>query len=230
MDDATGGPRWSGRATVAGQVADALADRIIRGEVPVGTVLTEVQIAADAGVSRTPVREAMLALERWGLVQLMPKKGAVVTATPAGEVRDLLRLREMFEVSALQAVLPHPVRRRELFGQLARSLDEQRRALDAGDPSRFSSCDVDFHLRIIRANDNRVIDEVMAGLAPRFARLIHGVMQTTDCRADVLHADHREISDHIGRGDLPAAERLLRAHIQRGMPAPGAGHPAGAIG
>lgn len=65
--------------SIAERVAGLLAKRIAWGETEPGEVLTEVGVAASIGVSRTPVREAMLRLERWGLVRLAPKKGAIVT-------------------------------------------------------------------------------------------------------------------------------------------------------
>lgn len=226
---------WHGRATIAGRVAARVADRIIRGELGVGEVLTEVQIAADEGVSRTPVREAMLTLERWGLVRLMPKKGAVVTAASDREARDLLKVREMFEVSALAEVLTSDDARQALVADLGDSLAVQQQALDLGDLSSFSTADVAFHLRIIRANENQVVDELVADLGPRLARHIHAVLHDDGLDPHLLHQDHRAIAAHITLGDEAAACGAVRQHIERGLrrhrpedppavgPAPGGG-------
>lgn len=200
--------------TIAGQVADDVARRIIRGDITPGTLLTEIGIAQDAGVSRTPVREAMLRLQRWGLVRLMPKRGAVVTAMSIDQVRDLLGLRTLFEGSALDAVMARPDRLRTLLDDLRESLRAQDAALGEGDLDRFSRHDVDFHLRLIAASDNTVIDEVMVMLAPRLARVIHEVVRRTDDARSLL-ADHDRIVQMLAAGDAPGAHGVIETHIAR---------------
>ena len=82
-------PLWGSRATAAGRLAHDVAWRIVRGEIAAGEMLTEVQLSTEAGISRTPAREALLQLERWGLVRLLPKKGAAVQALTPQTVADL---------------------------------------------------------------------------------------------------------------------------------------------
>lgn len=200
--------------TIAAQVAHDVAGRIVRGDIAAGTLLTEIGIAQDAGVSRTPVREAMLQLQRWGLVRLMPKKGAIVTAVSVDQVRDLLHLRAMLEGSALDAAMAHPEQRASLVTGLHDSVRAQAWALANADLTRFSHHDVDFHLRLIAANDNGVIDEVMVMLAPRLARVIHDVVRRSDDARELLD-DHERIVQLIAAGDGVGARGLIETHIAR---------------
>ena len=92
--------------TLEGPAADrayqAVLDAIAAGSAPAGTLLTEGEVAEAIGMSRTPVREAFLRLSTEGLLELYPKRGAVVTAPSQDEVDQLLQVRSMFEKSAVE--------------------------------------------------------------------------------------------------------------------------------
>src|ERR1700759_5486596 len=75
----------------------AVLDAIAAGSAPAGTLLTEGQGAEAIGMRRTPVREAFLRLSTEGLLELYPKRGAVVTAPSQAEIDQLLQVRSMFE-------------------------------------------------------------------------------------------------------------------------------------
>src|SRR5690349_23388986 len=92
---------------------------------PGGTLLTEAEIAEAVGVSRTPVREALLRLEAEGLVALYPKRGALVLPVSAQEVDEVIEARTLIEGHAAGKVWP---RRAELIPVLERQLAEMRAA------------------------------------------------------------------------------------------------------
>ena len=87
--------------TIARETAAALSRRIVTGEIPTGDIITELGVANSENISRTPVREAMLELQRWGLVRLLPKKGAIVVAPGFDDALDLLAIRELFEEASV---------------------------------------------------------------------------------------------------------------------------------
>ena len=93
---------------------------ILAGDLPGGAFVTEGALAAQTGVSRTPVREALLRLEGEGLVRLYPKKGALVSPPTADEARDVLEARIVIEEWAARTVWP---RRAELLDDLADELE-----------------------------------------------------------------------------------------------------------
>lgn len=159
-------PLWGSRATAAGRLAHDVAWRIVRGEIAAGEMLTEVQLSTEAGVSRTPAREALLQLERWGLVRLLPKKGAAVQALTPQSVADLTALRGLLESTALATVAARPDAVGPLIATLTANLEQQRAALDAGDLAAFSALDVRFHRDVIATCGNAAFDEVVRTFAP----------------------------------------------------------------
>lgn len=207
---------WSniGATTIADRVAGSLARRIAEGEIEPGEVLTEVEVAAEFEASRTPAREAMLKLERWGLVRLAPKKGAVVTNPSARERRELLAVRSMLEASAAASIAADPAARERLATLLDENLRGQGAAL--ADPERFALLDYAFHLEIIGHDDNRVVAEISRSLAPRLYRLTHlAVVNAVDLGR--LHAEHVALAGALRDGDAELFRDLMAQHI-------GAGH------
>src|SRR5699024_12284625 len=91
-------------APIESRMAAWAAREIIERRFEPGELLTEAGRAEAQKTSRTPAREAMLQLERWRLVRLVPKKGAIVTTVTSRERRDLLAVRAMFEVDAVEAL------------------------------------------------------------------------------------------------------------------------------
>lgn len=159
-------PLWGSRATAAGRLAHDVAWRIVRGEIAAGEMLTEVQLSTEAGISRTPAREALLQLESWGLVRLLPKKGAAVQALTPQSVADLTALRGLLESTALATVAARPDAVGPLVATLTANLEQQRAALDAGDLAAFSALDVRFHRDVIATCGNAAFDEVVRTFAP----------------------------------------------------------------
>lgn len=213
METTTQATRWGSRSTVASRLARDLSWRIIRGEIPAGELLTEVQVAAGAGISRTPAREAMLQLQAWGLVRLLPKKGAMVQVMSRQAVRDLLSLRSLLETAALATVLSSPTRRGAVVATLRENLARQREALERDDLTAFSACDVDFHLTLVGAGDNSVVDEVMDSLCPRMALVIHSAIRGDQAQARHYLQGHAEIVEHLEAGNPIDARAALEAHI-----------------
>ena len=95
------------RQTVAGMLVDALRERILNLEFPEGGPLRQDSLAAEFGVSRIPLREALLQLEGEGLVTQTAHKGYAVSVLSLEEIREIFDLRALIEVDLLQRALPH---------------------------------------------------------------------------------------------------------------------------
>lgn len=199
--------------SVAGRIAATAARSIVEGRLGAGELLTEAQLAAEAGASRTPAREAMLQLQSWGLVRLAPKKGGIVTTVSAAERRDLVDLRATLEIRGVQLVAGSPTDRGRLAERLRSSLAAQQSALESGDLLAFSAQDVDFHLRIIEAGGNTVVAELAADLGPRFARLTHLAVSGGVQAATHYRREHEALVRPIEAGDAPAFAAAVREHI-----------------
>src|SRR3954452_13514203 len=110
---------------------------------PGGTLLTEAEIADAVGVSRTPVREALLRLESEGLLALYPKRGALVLPVSAREVDEVVEARILIEGHAAAAVWPH---RAALAASLGPLITTMR---DAPDVTTFMEADRAFHAAVV---------------------------------------------------------------------------------
>lgn len=214
MDDLLTLPweRTDDSSPLAVRMAAWAAREVIEARFEPGALLTEADLAEAQKASRTPAREAMLQLERWRLVRLVPKKGAIVTTVTSRERRDLLAVRAMFEVDAVHTLTAAdglaPV-----AADLRTLLDRQLTALKAGSSLDFASADYAFHARIIRAGGNTVVDEMLTTMGPRLARLTYQAVIDQPSSLTTLFDEHAELTDLAERGDASAFGSLVRHHI-----------------
>jgi len=203
------------RSVVAARMAALAAREIIEGRYAPGALLTEVGVAESFGASRTPAREAMLQLERWHLVRIAPKKGAIVTAVDRSEHRDTIGVRAMFEIDALRTLQGDPAAVASLGADLRELLDLQTRALDAGDVLAFASADYAFHARIIRAGGNTVVMELLDALGPRLARLTFDVVIGHPDAVRAYRDEHARLAELAADGRAAEFAALVRSHIDQ---------------
>ena len=211
-------------------VVDHLLGQIVRGEYAPGNLLpTEPEIASRLVVSRSVVREAMRVLDAKGLIEVRQGSGTRVTAperwdpldpailgvlrgrgASAAVLHDLLEARTIIEceVAALAAARRGPAE----LAALEAALVVMRSAL--GDPSRFVLGDSAFHLALLHAAGNRVLERMTQPMH----ELLSYAQQLTDAIPGVLGralADHEAIAAAVGRGDPPAARDAMRAHLDQ---------------
>ncbi|WP_166793266.1 GntR family transcriptional regulator [Cryobacterium lactosi] len=197
-----------------------VADAIISGELAASALITEGDVAATLGLSRTPVREAFLTLESAGLLRLFPKKGAIVTAVDDIETAELLQVRILLETKAVQLLGDRPGRIDAVDAELQSLIQAQTDAAAAGDLLAYARADHRFHSRIVDETHNSVIDEIYSRLGPRLERLVHRVAVRDPDTIDRLIAEHRLLAEHLQVGDTAAYDQLLRAHLESGHRVP----------
>ena len=202
------------RQSLAGRIAASAAKAIVEGSIEPGALLTEADLAAPVGASRTPAREALLKLQAWGLVRLLPKKGGIVTVATDAQRRDLLDLRATLEIRAVESIADTPERRSDLADQLAELTAAQQAALDAGDMLRFAGLDFAFHLRIIEAAGNTVVAELLDVLGPRLARLTFRAINNDPVAAAGFRREHDGLATLVADGDVAGFARAVRSHLQ----------------
>jgi DNA-binding GntR family transcriptional regulator len=209
-------PAAQGRVSAAERVYVGLRDRLLRGELPVGGRLVELQLAAEYDTSRTPVREALRRLEGDGHLVRDPA-GGMRPAVPS--VRSM---REHYEVRlALEDLV---VRRAAGSGDRGllddvlhdwRALAAERRAAtrEIHGPD-FVHADEAFHERIAQASGNEVALGLLRDINSRIRILrIHDF--TSDDRIATTIVEHLEIVETVLSGDADAAAAFMRAHVQR---------------
>ncbi|MFJ1620935.1 GntR family transcriptional regulator [Streptomyces sp. NPDC088190] len=189
-------------------VKGAVLDRRYEG----GTLLTEGDLAEAVGVSRTPVREALLRLEVEGLIKLYPKKGALVLAVSAQEIADVVETRLLVEEFAARKAVPASA---QLIGRLEELLDEQRRLAEAGDLAEVSVKDRCFHAEIVRNAGNDILSRLYDQLRDRQLRMGVAVMEAHPGRIAANITEHGELLEAIRAGDAEGAAQVVRRHVSR---------------
>lgn len=210
----------------AAELAYATTKRLIlSGTAPGGALLSEAQVGAELGVSRTPVHEAFLRLAAEGLLTLETRRGAVVTPMPPREAQNVLDLREVIEAGAARRILDAGGPDETLLTALDDALAEQRAAIAADDVERFVEADQWFHAAIVEASGNDLAVHFFGMLRDRQQRIRHQLFRVRPgTLADSL-ADHEALlaalrdgnddGDGDGNSGTAAFDEQLRAHIAR---------------
>ncbi|MGP0049009.1 MAG: GntR family transcriptional regulator [Solirubrobacteraceae bacterium] len=184
--------------------------RLLDGRYAGGSLLSENEIARRLGISRTPVRQAFLQLEAEELLDLYPRRGALVRPISAAEIDDVLEARLLIEQHCARRVA---ARGAALAGALEGSLAEQERLLRDGGGD-FTSSDRRFHRTIVAANGNAILTRQYDSLRDRQLRITAAAVAQDRDRLARFIADHRQIAAAIERGDGDAAAELMGAHLR----------------
>lgn len=212
----------SGAANVGAGPAESASEtayrwvrtRILDGELPGGTMLSEGPVAESLGMSRTPVREAFLRLQVEGWMRLYPKRGALVIEPMPGEREDIVAARVLFEADAVRRLVGDAPVREQLTARLREILIEQREAAAAADLHRFADADAEFHAAIVAAGGNRLLSGFFATLRDRQRRMTAMSMRNRAERIEQVLVDHDGLIDVIDSGDAAAFETALQAHLR----------------
>ncbi|MFB6827217.1 GntR family transcriptional regulator [Streptomyces virginiae] len=205
-------PASATAATAADRVYQHVKQGVLDRRYEGGILLTEGELATAVGVSRTPVREALLRLETEGLLKLYPKKGALVLQVSAQEITDVLETRILVEEFTVRRAVPAPP---GLLDRLAALLDEQRRHAEAGDLGAMTAADRGFHAEIVRHAGNQILCRLYDQLRDRQLRMGVALLHAHPERLDRTLAEHAEILDALRAGDVEAASAAVRGHIGR---------------
>lgn len=195
--------------TASAAAAAALRERIFAGVYEAGAPLRQDALAAELGVSRIPVREALVQLEAEGLVRIEPHKGASVAALDAAEILELYELRALVEPELMRLSTPR------LTATDFVAIEALVAAFDAGasDPRPWGELNTDLHLALYaRAGRPRALALVAGWLreCDRTTRLQLSRGEEDRTRAQ---AEHRELAALARAGEAEAAAALTRAHI-----------------
>jgi DNA-binding GntR family transcriptional regulator len=203
-------PLVGDRVTLARRALAGLRSAIVDGRLVAGERYSVGALADRLGVSRTPVREALLVLERQGLVRFERNKGVRILAPSAGDLEEVFALRLLLEVPAARRACSR------LTGADLDALDRELAAMAAaaadGDEGPFMARDQRFHEIVLDAAGNRRLAAQVDQLRDH-VRL--GGASTVGRSRDLstIHAEHVVIRDALRSGDAAAAAEAMRAHL-----------------
>jgi DNA-binding GntR family transcriptional regulator len=194
--------------SVAGRIAELLADRIVSGVLPPGTRLMQDHVAEEFQASHVPVREAFRKLEGHGLVISKPRCGVRVSPLDPGMVREVTAMRATLESLALHHALPR------IGGT---DLDSAEQALVEGEASDeiavWEAANRRFHLAITAPCGMPRLMAAIGDLHRSDARFLFATWKQLDWQPR-SGSEHRTILDAIKRGDRALACEQLESHVR----------------
>ncbi len=206
-----GRPGFARRSSSAARAYEIAKARLLDGSYQPGTLLSENELAKELGISRTPVREAFLQLEAEDLLDLYPRRGALVKPISPSEADDVLEARLLIETHCAARVAAGDG---EVVPALRASVAEQEQALrDGGTP--FVVADRDFHRLIVAANGNDLLTRQYDALRDRQQRIAATAVARDPARVAGFIAEHGAIADAIERRKPEVAADRVAAHLRR---------------
>ena len=204
--------RSDGQSSMVDDVYSTLLLAIVEARLGAGTPLSQNKLASHMGVSRTPVREALLRLERDGLVQRLPESGFAVATITVDEVNDACDLLHLLDTYVYQRAAEN-LSREELDGllALASSLVE---SAESGDATAWREADQRYHAVVMDAAHNRFVAESLQQTRRRVQRFwLH--QPHFDGRLRICSQDHVALAKAMVDGDLDVLTATVHGHIER---------------
>jgi DNA-binding GntR family transcriptional regulator len=192
-------------------VTDRLRQAIIDSELPLGSELSEVGLAAKLGVSRTPVREALSLLQLQGMVTIVPQKGSYVFFPTEQDIIDICEYRIVIELRAVSFSIAR--QRDATLAMLRQAFSLMEAARVRADPVGYSRADTLFHEAFIRNCRNRYLQEGYALAAGPIATLRTHLSAPLAGVQERSFVEHRQIAEAFERGDVVSLESTLIRHI-----------------
>lgn len=190
-----------------------LKRRILGNTLPAGTQMLEEEVAGMLGMSRTPVREALLALAADGLVEIRPRHGMRVLPISADDMTEIYVLLTTLEAEAARLAALRDLDR-PILDALDNAVDDMDRALADRDLDAWAEADSRFHGHLVEASGNRRLIQIVSTMADQAHRVRMATLRLRPF-PDASNVDHREVLEAIRRGAAKDAQEAHRAHRER---------------
>ncbi len=194
-------------------IVDRMKEAIYSGQLAPNERLREDVLATVFGLSRGPVREALVQLEREGLVIRHPNRGATVARLSLEDLDEVYSLRLALEQLAVQQAIKNA--ETDYFDQMQAVVNEMQACLDRGITTQEAArLDINFHELIYQASHHTRLMNVWSNLRPQIhVFLLSRNVVNTDYR-EVLVSGHQKLLDLIRAGDEPQAIHMLQLHLR----------------
>jgi DNA-binding GntR family transcriptional regulator len=184
----------------------SVKQQLLTGTFREGTKLTEEFLSSQLGISKSPVREALMRLESEGLISIESRRGAYVRKFSPKEVRDLYDVRALLEVHAVATAKITP----DLLEEMAASIERTRENLETGDRLRHIEEDMHFHSLIAKSTANAEFDRLLDNVQQK-SLLCR--MATFYLSSSTAPASHQNIFAAMRDGERERAMREMHDHI-----------------
>jgi DNA-binding GntR family transcriptional regulator len=191
---------------------DRLRESILSGQMTSGEIYNEMALAKEMGVSRTPVREALLELASQGLVTFLPRKGVMVNYFTERDVEEVNEIRMAIELAIVEKVASTFANHD--FAELDQALADNAKAAETHDYDTFLSADKAVHHELAVLSGNRRMIAIIGNLRD-IIHLMSAEALTKPHRLEEVTLEHAHVVDAIRSGNVDEAINAMRRHIEQ---------------
>lgn len=200
-------------ASLKQQIYDILKEEIINQRYNEEEILNERKISEQLKVSRSPVREALKALEAENWVEYVPYKGIIVKKMDEKDLKNIFQIRTALEVLAVELAVAH--NSEGFAARLAQCHERQQRILAKHESQSFIDLDVEFHGILLETADNAVLTAMMCDIRDKIRRFGMKAIFSGDDRYEQSLAEHAAILLAVQAGDSEAAKDKMKNHMAK---------------
>ena len=200
----------NGTTTLQQKAYHFIKEKIMNRQLKAGSCLTDARVAAELGMSRTPVREAFRLLEYEGFLSSCARRGWQVYCLSLKDIREIFDIKETLEsMLARKAAECEDDRKR---GQLKRIMGRMKKSAVTNDHEAWRKADVELHDVLLAMSGNGRASRVICDLNDQWYRVRLGLMATQG-RLERSTREHEAVVEKILAGDGSGAERHMRSHL-----------------
>ena len=198
--------------SLAKMAYEAIRKSILSGQWKIGELYNEKAIAADLGISRTPVREALLELASQDLIIFLPRRGLMVNRFTHHDVDEIFELRKAIELAAVEkiTVAAPPF---DLF-EIEEALLSQRKAVKQKDYLAFMEADRLFHTSFSELTKNRRLIAILDNIRDMI-HVMGAKALALEGRAVEVIKEHQTIFEAVKKGNIEEARRAMAYHLDQ---------------
>ncbi|MDO4552613.1 MAG: GntR family transcriptional regulator [Bacillota bacterium] len=192
-------------------IANILRERILKGEYDIGQRLKEVRVAEEMKVSRTPIREAFQQLEREGLMEVVPNRGAFVRGFTRQDIRDIYAVRAAVEALAVEWAIE------KMTGEDLKTMEEIFGLMEfytnKRNSRKLTELNRNFHAAIYEAGGSRFLSQVLKSYQS-YVEQTRKVTVYCEKNLDQILREHRDILQAMREKDNGKAQKRMALHLQ----------------
>jgi DNA-binding GntR family transcriptional regulator len=190
----------------------ALRDSILSGHLVPGEIYNEMAIAKELGISRTPVREALLELSTQGLITFLPRKGVMVSHHKRQDVEEIFELRKAIELAAIEKAAKAPPPRD--LAKCEKALANQRKIIKKKDFLAFLQADRMFHTTFSEMTNNRRLVDILENLRDIIDLMGKEALGRAG-RWEEVTLEHEKVLEAVKQGRPKEAREAMDYHLER---------------
>jgi len=194
---------------------NALKESIIGNKMPPGSIVMEKEIAADFGMSRTPVREAIIRLQDEGLVKVIPRRGVVISSISRDDMKEIYEILMSLETTAIELLAKRKLDQDspEIL-QLEAAILRMQQSLEQDNLEDWAKADSEFHNLILRHCGNSRLNKMAQAVSDQANRVRVATLRLRPKPTESTQ-EHADTVEAIKRHDIDAARISHRQHRER---------------